>query len=315
MKLEEALQEVRKRPDVPIRELWSELLRDAWQDELLTVQHTLDRIEFGDLAAHAFFFDHQRFQDAFEVLNPDFKTIGLDQISKFQKKLKATIGKDKFELIEKVNSVAADRGLPILDYLIEARASANLASQLQKNATKQGLYEPIAAAYIWHRTQIKPALLSHTGSQLQVRFNSEGKAEMNKKAHNSLTKSADILCVFKSGSKYVAYLASHKYARVGGGHQMNQRADAAKYLSYSGKAAQAHEDIPNLLSVCEKLLGVKISPENLTWEPCLILDGEFFENAPKAIRLDPNYPELETSPYFVGDTQGFVDFLESKRGK
>jgi hypothetical protein len=313
MKLEEALEEIRKRPGVPIRDLWSEILRDAWQDGLLNVQELLESIDLADLAWHAMYFDSKRFEAAFTVLDPDYESIGEQKLANFRKKIKKTVSVAKFDLIEKINSMAVDRGLSILDFLIEARASANLASQLQKNATKQGLYEPISAAYIWERTSSKPALLSHKATKLQVRFRSDGKVLLNKKAESSLTKSADILVVSKSVNSITAYLASHKYARVGGGHQMNQRSDAAKYLSYAGTASGNGNEIPGLLELCESLSGTKISPKTFSWEPCLILDGDFFVGAQEVIKNDPDYPELASSNFFVGDSEGFVELLLKTR--
>lgn len=309
MKLEEALEEIRKRPGVSIRDLWSELLRDAWQDGLLQVQELLEKIDLADLAAHAMYFDSKRFEAAFRVLEPDYDSMSEQKVASFRKQIKKTVTGAKFDLIEKVNSIAVDRGLSILDFLIEARASANLASQLQKNATKQGLYEPISAAYIWEKTNSKPALLSHTATKLQVRFNADGKVILDKKAESSLTKSADILSVSEGKDSVTAYIASHKYARVGGGHQMNQRSDAAKYLSYAGKARGAGHEIPGLLKLCENVTGKEINPKTFSWEPCLILDGDFFTGARTVIKNDSDYPELESSTFFIGDSEDFVQLL------
>ena len=309
MKLEEALEEIRKRPGASIRELWPELLRDAWQDGLLDVQKLLEDIDLADLASHAIYFDSKRFDTAFTILDPDFGSISEQRLATFRKQVKKTMSVAKFDLIEKVNSIAVDRGLSILDFLIEARASANLASQLQKNATKQGLYEPISAAYIWEKTGSKPALLSHKATKLQVRFRSDGKVLLDKKAESSLTKSADILALSKVGNAITAYLASHKYARVGGGHQMNQRSDAAKYLSYAGTASGKGNEIPGLLELCESLSGTTISPKTFSWEPCLILDGDFFVGAQEVIKNDPDYPELASSSFFIGDSESFVELL------
>jgi hypothetical protein len=313
MKLEEALEEIRKRPGVSIRDLWPELLRDAWQDGLLKVQELLEDIDLADLGSHAMFFDSKRFEAAFTVLDPDYASISESKSAKFRKQIKKTVSASKFELIEKINSIAADRGLSILDYLIEARASANLASQLQKNATKQGLYEPISAAYIWEKTGSKPALLSHKDTLLQVRFKSDGSLQASKKAESSSTKSADILVVSETKDSVTAYLVSHKYARVGGGHQMNQRSDAAKYLSFAGTARNAGTEIPNLLELCDNLTRTKINPLAFTWKPCLILDGDFFVGAPAVIRNDPDYPELIKSGFFIGDSEEFVQFLLSEK--
>lgn len=311
MKLEEALEEIRKRPGISIRDLWSELLRDAWQDGLLQVQELLEKIDLADLAAHAMYFDSKRFEAAFRVLDSDYDSMSEQKVASFRKQIKKTVTGAKFDLIEKVNSIAVDRGLSILDFLIEARASANLASQLQKNATKQGLYEPISAAYIWERTNSKPALLSHTATKLQVRFNADGKVILAKKAESSLTKSADILSVSEGRDSVTAYLASHKFARVGGGHQMNQRSDAAKYLSYAGKARGAGREIPGLLELCENVTGREINPKTFSWEPCLILDGDFFVGAREVIKNDSDYPELESSTFFIGDSEDFVQLLLS----
>ena len=312
MKLEEAFSEIEKRPGIEIRDLWPEMLKDAWQAGLLDVQQLLESVELVDLASYSLYFDQVQFEPSFQALSFNIADASEQARTNFRKQLKRSIGKSKFDLIDKLNSISVDRGLSLLDFLVEARASANLASQLQKNATKQGLYEPIAAAYIWHRTGAKPALLAHKETKLQIRFTHAGEFSKSKKAENSLTKSADILVVAKTKKGYVAYLVSHKYARVGGGHQMNQRADAAKFLSFSGKASSARVEIPGLFELCQHLAGDKISRSSFSWEPALILDGDFFRDANTVIKNDPDYPELAKADFFIGDTHDFVEYLSKK---
>ena len=306
MKLEDARAFIGQHKGTPMSEIWSTLLQDQWQSGLLEVQALLEAVTIDDLALWHLSGGGGSLQD---VVAGYFKRLALPHefdglvLSKVASSL---MDNDKLEMLGKIANIAEDRGLNFLDFLVEAKASANLASQVQKNATKKGLYEPAAAAFIELRSKFEVMVLAHADTKISIRFSSSGQVGVNTKAVDPYSKDADLAAIRVDGGKCHVYLISHKYARVGGGHQMNQRSDAAKYLAYANEALLADAELDELRLITEKYLGASVSKESFSWEPALILDGDYFRNAPMVIRAEESYPKLRNTTHFIGDVDAFV---------
>lgn len=322
MKLNEAEVIVRSKTDVPISELMQQVVEEAWQSGLYEVMELLEKISPSEIALWAL-----RSEDGVlvELLDSYGKSTGvkIDSV-KLGSMASRKLGVPTRELLEKVSSFSEDRGLPFFDFLVEARASANLSSQIQKNATKQGLYEPIAAAYINVHSHAEVRVLAESESKFEVRFGPDGSRiveglkfktkgkSKSKKKDDTISKSADLLaCVFEN-SKCTTYLLSHKYARVGGGHQMNQRTDAVKFLAYASISASDGSDFPELLAFVNEQFGKTITAADFQWQPGLVLDGRFFDGAKVFIESNDSYPQLKTNAFFIGTSDEFVDHLDNQ---
>lgn len=322
MKLNEAEVIVRSKTDVPISDLMQQVVEEAWQSGLYEVMELLEKINPSDIALWSL-----RSQDGalVELFDSYSKSTGvkIDSI-KLGALASRKLGVSVRELLEKVSSFSEDRGLPFFDFLVESRASANLSSQIQKNATKQGLYEPIAAAYINVHSHADVKVLAESESKFEVRFGPDGSrivensgpkkksGSKSKKKDDTISKSADLLaCVFEK-SKCTAYLLSHKYARVGGGHQMNQRTDAVKFLAYASISASSGRGFPELLTFVNEQFGTSIAPDDFQWQPGLVLDGRFFDGAKLFIESNDSYPQLKENKFFIGTSDEFVDHLENQ---
>jgi hypothetical protein len=286
--------------------IWAPLLRDKWQEGLFEVQELIDSISIVDLGIWALLAGGSELDAICKGITKKYNLEPALVSGDLTRILGLRISKDRKEIIEKIASMSDDRGLEILDFLSEVKASTNLASQVQKNATKKGLYEPAAAAFIRARSTFDVLVLAHAENKLSIRFSSSGQVGIKKKAGESFSKDADLAAFSFKNDKCHAYLISHKYARVGGGHQMNQRADAAKFLAYANVALDQFEPLGELRELVAKVTGREISQENFSWEPALALDGEFFANAPEKIRAEESYPQLSNSTFFIGSVDEFV---------
>jgi len=309
MKLEDAKDFIRRNPGAAMADLWGDLLRDSWAEGLLEVQSALEDITIDDLALWTLAQGGPALEKLSQGLEKKGGLGGKTELAPTLGKVAgACVAKEPGSLLDKISSIASDRNLSLLDFLTEARASANLASLVQKNATKQGLYEPIAGAFIAERAMVPVLVLAHADTKLSLRFSPAGEVGVNQKAADPFSKDAD-LAIVVAGEKVKVFLISHKYARVGGGHQMNQRGDAAKFLAYGTVAKREHSDIPSLRELASKALHRDIQTEAFEWEPGLVLDGEFFENAPDIIRAEKSYPALQGTSCFIGNSDAFVAHL------
>lgn len=218
-------------------------------------------------------------------------------------------GVDTVGALDRLLSLTDDRGLDLLDVLTEARSTRNLVTVLQKNATKRGLTERIAAALIEHRTpeNVRVVRLGASTTSLRLRFNSEGDHRVGGNSAG-FSKDADLLVVIDRGAKGAsALLVSHKFARVGGGHQDNQKRDAIEFGRNAALSAGRGTDIPELRRVVSGVLDRPIDEEQLSWRPALVLDGAFFRAAHGSIR-----GELELGAEFaVGTTDELIDYVSS----
>lgn len=222
----------------------------------------------------------------------------------------STISRTARELLERLWSLAADRGLDPVSVLAEAVRSTNLASLVAKNPTKQGPYEPAAVAYLAAATRAgqpgSPVAavvqLSRAGVGIRFRANGDWFVSMRQ---DRTSKSADIavLVVSPDGLRGRWYLCAHKYARVAGGHQDNQREDAVTFAEYA-RLGHRHG---LMLDPLERQLA-QLAPDvlDIDWRPGLILDGAYFAGALPALRTRGEDP-LE----FVGDTDQWAQWLLS----
>lgn len=306
MKIEDAEKFIAGYPGEPMSVIWSPLLRDKWQEGLFEVQELIDSISIMDIGIWTLLSGGPELDSICAGITKKFKlepALVADDLTRI---VGMRLPKDRKVILEKIASMSDDRGLEMLDFLSEVKASTNLASQVQKNATKKGLYEPAAAAFIRARSNFDVLVLAHATNKLSVRFSSTGQVGIRKKASDSYSKDADLVAFSFKKSNCHAYLISHKYARVGGGHQMNQRADAAKFLAYANEALLKGEPLEELRHLVAEATGRDISTQDFSWQPALILDGEFFANAPTKIRAEESYPQLRNSTFFIGAVDDFV---------
>ena len=210
-------------------------------------------------------------------------------------------------MLGRLQSIADDRGLDLLDLLAEAKVSGNLLSFLQKNATKGMKYENTVSAYIErHAPGVRVLRLADSGSKLSIRFDATGVAWVNEPARKDLSKDADLAAIRKTGEHTaVLYLISHKFARIGGGHQDNQKADAHTFLTNAARCpASSVSPVSELCGLAARALNDPTL--TIEWEPALVLDGDFFANAPGDLAATFN-----GLPTFVGNTDAFVALLKS----
>lgn len=306
MKIEDAEKFISTHPNEPMAAIWSPLLRDKWQEGLFEVQELIESISITDVGIWGLLSGGEGVDSISAEITKKFRVGNEVSSADIAKILGRLLPKERLEILEKIASMSDDRGLEMLDFLSEVKASANLASQIQKNATKKGLYEPAAAAFIRLRSTNDVLVLAHAENKLSIRFSSTGQVGINKTASDSYSKDADLVAFSFNKTRCHAYLISHKYARVGGGHQMNQRADAAKFLAYANEALSNDEKLSELRDLIAKNQGLDIPLENFSWEPALILDGEFFANSASKIRAEESYPQLRNATFFIGNVDEFV---------
>lgn len=210
------------------------------------------------------------------------------------------------DLLARLWSLAADRGLDPLSLVAEASTSMNLASLVAKNPTKQNPYEPAATSYLAHATAGSrvAAVIQLANYGIGLRFKANGDWFLSTRQDRA-TKSADlaILVVSECGTRARWHLVAHKFARVAGGHQDNQREDALAFAEY----ARRGHDNGLMLDPLEDLLA-EHAPRavDVDWRAGLILDGAYFARSLPALNADAGDP-LE----FVGDTDQWVQWLLS----
>jgi hypothetical protein len=296
-----------------MKDLWRILLRDAWGERLELALSDVDSLTLESVLFWAAGNDPV-FSTALSKLmaeageaTPGEANGCLADISS----LSPRQSDPGAQLLGKLQSIAEDRGLDLLDLLAEAKASRNLLSFIQKNATKSMKYEKTAAAYIeLRRPKVRVLQLADKSTKLSVRFDRDGNARINTPASKEkYSKDADLAAILRtSADAATVFLISHKFARVGGGHQDNQWVDASQFLEYACQnpleADSPRDQIQELAGRALDAPGIRVS-----WEPALILDGEFFAGAPN--RMSSTF---RGRPCFVGDTDAFVSHLDHRAG-
>lgn len=320
MSTEDPQKWVKQQPSwATMRELWPVLLRNAWEERHSIAMSDIDSVGlqilldwcaqnepvFNDRLMRAVVSAHDSTcSDASSQQSFD------DAVKAELRKLSPKTSDPRSELMARLASIADDRGLDLLDLLSEAKASSNLLSFLQKNATKGMKYERTAAAFIEARLGgVRVFQLAEGKNRLEIRFDDTGKAHVNAKANTEHSKSADLAAVVQTScDAATVYLISHKFARIGGGHQDNQKADAGTFLT---RAAKNRPDSDPPLTHLRDLAVKWTHNAGLTaqWEPALILDGDYF--AQSSGQLAATFDGHTT---FVGDTDDFVEFARRAAG-
>ena len=302
-------------PTVPMADLWSVLLRDAWTERHELALADIEGVDLDALLAWAVS-NVDSFNAALTVAIEDtYETPPIDEEHAAQRRTRARRairklgprpGDQHADMLDRLQSIAEDRGLDLLDLLAEAKVSGNLLSFLQKNATKGMKYEGTAGAYIErHAPGVRVLRLADSATKLSIRFDTAGVAYVNAPAGKDVSKDADLAVIQETGNNTAAvYLVSHKFARIGGGHQDNQKADAYTFLTNASRCSSSAASPASDLS---KLAAEVLADKSLTieWSPALILDGDFFANAPDAFASNTN-----GSKAFVGNTDAFVAHLK-----
>lgn len=218
------------------------------------------------------------------------------------KKLSATAT----ALLKRLWSIAQDRGLDPLELLVESVQSANLATLVATNPTKQNPYEPAAAAFLRARcvgqSQVCAVLrLAERG--VGIRFRSDGSCFLGERQDRA-SKSVDlaILVVDPSGQRARWYLCAHKYARSNGGHQDNQREDALAFAEYANRGNDSN-DVVRALDALRVIFAPQAS--DVTWRVGLILDGAYFASSLRSLRA------MSTGAAYVGDSDDWANWLVS----
>jgi hypothetical protein len=294
-------------------ELWSDLLRDSWQDRHSLASSYIEGIDLSTFLSWAVTADDDFASTIADVITAAHETPPTDEehaarrreaAEKAVRRLRPPASDARVALLSRLQSIADDRGLDLLDLLAEAKASNNLLSFIQSNATKGMKYEATAGAFIENRVPgVRALCLASTDSKLSVRFDKTGKAWVNTKAGKDLSKDADLAIVVPTGEHTATvYLASHKFARIGGGHQDNQKADAHTFLTNAIKCQPGASPLAELNKLAAAALG---DPHlTITWEPALILDGDYFATAPADLATT-----FQGKPVLIGDTDSFVAAL------
>lgn len=293
-------------------DLWNVLIREANGDGRHETRDLLKSITEADLATYIVAeeaYDRESFAEAIA------ERTGLpaeDILSYLQKASKrqssAHFTSDKIDLLAKMQRIAEEDDVEPA-WVLQKATKEDVewaAVHLKKSATKRSRFESVAAAFVRSRTQRPTLQLSQAGNSLSLRFSSTGEIAISTSKNEGHSKSADLAIIIEEAGKVKVILAGHKFARVSGGGQDNQWNDAATYLNNGLIASNKHKDIPELRTLASKALGRELSPEEFSWEPALILDGEYFSKAPKKMREDLKRPLLASSNAFIGDIDTFV---------
>ena len=261
-------------------DLWHVLIREADSDGRHETRDLLRSITEADLATYIVaqeVYDRENFTEVIA------KRTGLptEDVSNYLQKASkrqsgAHFNSDKIDLLAKMQRFAEENDVESAWVLQQAtRENVEWAAiSLKKSATKRSRFESVAAAFVRSRTDRPTLQLSQAGNSLSLRFSSTGEIAISTSKNEGHSKSADLAIIIESEGKVKVVLAGHKFARVSGGAQDNQWNDAATYLNNGLIASNKHKDIPELRTLVSKALGRELSPEDFSWEPALILDGE-----------------------------------------
>lgn len=285
-----------------LNESWGTLLIDLWQSNQRDALEILAVVTESHYVAWSLSSSSVENDDLWCLLAECFgqdSTAGLAAKKVMRKNL--SIPASILEVLEKIQSIASDRGLNSLEILSEARVSSNLAAFLQKNATKTGPYEPLAVAFINARTgeEVAAFRLADAKTKLSIRFDSSGRAMINHRSSPSLSKDADIAIVRVVGKAARIWLVTHKFARVAGGHQDNQLADASTYLDFAAKQTQR---IPELVGVLSPHIPELAHCDEISIVPAALLDGEYFQSRMPSLKA-----EFDERKVFIGTSDDFVN--------
>lgn len=286
-----------------MEDLWSELLHESWELSFDEAMFYAESIDLTSLVRWALVNVPELRVDLSSTLE---SALGAALASsKIEKAFKSLVPEQQVsDLLDRVNSIALDRGLNIVDVLAELKAGNHIIGLVQKNATKSIKYEKTAAAFIESRVpHTKVFALAAAESKLTIRFSNSGTIQINGAATKAMSKSADLVAILTDRDPQPCFLLSHKFARTEGGHQKNQENDAETFLRNSSLfRQQTRSDIPQLETLLSSLLGRTMK---IAWEPGLLLDGAYFTQPARVASL-----QAVNSKSFVGSTDDFVEYLK-----
>lgn len=289
-----------------VDQAFREAVLEAWRESFREATVLVDEVTHEDLCGWAIAQDsaiRSKLENALlsSGLTPSQVKAAFRQFEKL-----LTPRKDLSDLLLKLSNLADDRGLDMLDLLAESRAASKVVSLIQKNATKQGIHEPLCVALINNRTSANVRAFrlkggDHGDRSLSIRFDDSGKIFINESGKaDRYSKDADIAIRVDSAKGHIIYLCSHKFARVGGGHQDNQLKDSAKFLRFA--LLSKGKSIPELASF------VEIGTASYEIVPTLILDGEFFSGYIPRLRDEF---KSTTGKFLIADTTEVISILSS----
>lgn len=285
-------------PQSKAADLWDRWTQELWKEGRKQFMAELGKLTPEMITAWAI--DNEQVSD--EAIAELCRELGCERsdLEDELERREVSVSVEQRRTLNKIANYAYDKALDVLQLIERAKTCEEVASALQKNPTKQNPYEPLAATFISERSGRKTVQLASKEAHLQIRFQRDGSVAIDGKAGEADSKSADLLTLVEQPDGQVrAILSAHKFARVTGGHQDNQRRDAIDFLNCALEAKEQHPDIPKLRALAAGLLGREVSAEQFSWEPALILDGKYFAGM-----------TLDTEA-FVGDSDGFVSYLES----
>ena len=288
-------------PHTAIENIWQLATLEAWRQSFNETLNLTNEMSIYDVVGWMIANDASINQKLIEILSDD--NISASQLSRMKKKIEKIFdpSKEICEILEKIKSLADDRGLQILDLITEARAGTSAISLFQKNATKQGIHEPLCVALINKLTPENVRALRLKGDDqstksLSIRFDDKGNVCVNQAGRGDrYSKDADIAVILTKNKETSVYLCSHKFARVAGGHQDNQLKDSSKYLRFA--LLSKVKDIEELSDFA------KLTSSNYKIVPTLILDGEYFKH--QIPQLQKEF-EGELDRVLISDTQTFI---------
>lgn len=294
-------------PTTKISSVWGLAALKGWRESFLEAESLIEKLTAFDLALWYLSNDERLNNLLLELMSQSgvsekASTKVIESLRRF-----SLNDQETNELLGKMKNLADDRGLEILDLISEAQAGSNLVSLFQKNATKQGIHEPLCVALINVRTPQTVRGIRLKGDRslntsLSIRFDENGKVSINMPGKTDrYSKDADIAVIVSKADITTVYLCSHKFARVAGGHQDNQLKDSAKFLRFALRnAGKPIRELSDHLGLSGKKVEIV---------PTLLLDGEFFESRIDELRNDF---AKETSKWIIDSTDGFIKTVSSR---
>ena len=294
-------------PSMTVEEAFNVAVLEAWRDSFRKASLLVEQVTHEDLCGWAVT-ENSKIRIAIENA---LSATGLDadQVSAILQRFKTTLAPSTeiSDLLKKLSNLADDRGLEMLDLIAESRISISAVSLIKKNATKQGIHEPLCVAIINARTSDRVRAHRLKGGKageksLSIRFDDTGRIFINSPGKGDrFSKDADIAVIVANEDGCKIYLCSHKFAREAGGHQDNQVKDSAKYLR---SALKALESTGGKIDELAALVGLEDSSYEVV--PALILDGAFFaEQIPK---LREEFSDV-AADFVIADTEDFISRL------
>jgi hypothetical protein len=241
--------------------------------------------------------ERQEFMECINAISPEQVQGWMYEEGFVRKAPKKTtpVSKHEAQVLMRAYNACQDRGLDFESALQEAAKSETAATSLQKIPTKQNGYEKIATLWAEEKSGVPTYRLAHSASYLEIRFREDGTPLIGGKTRDSASKSADMLSLVSTGDKLHAVVVTHKFARVRGAHQDNQRKDAEEFLKFALRAGK----IPQLEELAFSLAG---EHKNFSWEPAIVVDGEYFEKHIEDMRKD-------NPGVFIGTTDEYTEYL------